>query len=94
MTAVPVHFCALMADNKEHTFVQTCQLHVDLQTSEKCLNVVFTVHCAFASKYSSRTVPLNVPLKQNMNKKTCIMVFCDWLILLFMTSQSPLGDRV
>lgn len=37
----PVLFGSLMAQNKEHTFVQTCQLHVDLVALEECLNVAF-----------------------------------------------------
>lgn len=119
MTAVPVHFCSLMAHNKEHTFVQTCPLHVDLQTSAKSMNVAFTVQNTCTAymcsvhlhqstvrtksrnlKYFKQrnmklkdSVPLNVPLKQNMNKNKCVIVFCDWLISkrklsLFMTSQS------
>lgn len=37
----PVLFRSVMAHNKEHTFVQTCQLHVDLEALEECLNVAF-----------------------------------------------------
>lgn len=84
----PVLFSSLMAHNKEQTFVQTCQLHVDLVALEECLNVAFicalltyAICCNIVATKSPRShwksiyLFLNVAMQRNMNRNTWII--CD-----------------